>query len=151
MIFVILGIIILIVSFFVALASLIREQNRVQDFTDNEKLPERRETIPIKKDNFGSRIVKNTDSIHQDKAIPPSTIDEVPLPWKDDVEGQAGLNEEEKEIQRIRADLKKLTGKVESKDWTDTSNEVKEIHIEPKKRLSGEFSLHNILRRKGNY
>ncbi len=148
MIFVILGIIILIVSFFVALVSLIREQEKIEDLADKENLSGSKESMAMNRSGSlpkaqpidSSPWVGEKEKVETKTALP-STTEEVPLPWQ-----------EEQEIERIRASINRLKSargqKVSKREIEEVTQASQEI---PRRKLEGEFSLQDELRKRRDF
>ncbi len=87
--FVLLGIIILIVSFIVALISLIREQKELEDINSSMGVPPVAQTdvaAPAADVTGTAQIVKSVPSQQQEIAAPEQQTDEtVPFPWEQNV------------------------------------------------------------------
>lgn len=152
MIFVILGISILIISFFVALASLIREQDKIEGSSNEEVLSGSKEREAPKKENLpiahkpspkvpGEKVV-----ILGQESNAPTTAETVPYPWQQDLQGNQGeiSSPDREKIDKIRADIANLTARKKLQDQSgmilsEVSDEVQEEDLD--RKLSGEFSL----------
>lgn len=152
MIFVVLGVIILIVSFFIALVSLIREQDKIESLPNEVDLSVREDGEAVKEDNLPI-VHEPPKKVPSEKAMKvdqeskaPTTTEAVPYPWQQDLQGGQivfSLKDKEK-IDKIRTDIANLTIRKKLQDQSrmilpDISGEVQEEDLD--KKLSGEFSL----------
>ena len=155
MIYVILAIIILFVSFFVALTSLLKEQKKLQDTESKNRYPE-------------TLKVKDQDGTVNVEAAPPSALVEPtkdnaslaandvgesqnrpPFPWENEFASDSTkqMSEEDREIAKITKELQSV--KAESKqDTTELpiNHEPNEEH-DSGPQLAGEISMKDIVRK----
>lgn len=150
MIFVVFGIIVLIVSFVIALASLIREQNKLDSLLDKKELSKSRKT-----EEFESGIEKLAQrrNLRQQEELAEEIHEKEEnsarggrFSWDNifdvNAEGNGKNLSHEQEIERIMASLAKITS--EKKSEIQNKKQPWEISQEQdgsRKKLSGEFSL----------
>lgn len=152
MIFVILGITILIISFFIALASLIREQDKTEGSSNEEVLSGSKEREVPKKENLlithspPQKVPREEVLIFGQELNTPTTAETVPYPWQQDLQGNQGeiSSPDREKIDKIRADIANLTARKKLQDQRvmilpEVSGEVQEEDLD--RKLSGEFSL----------
>ena len=162
MIFVIIGVVILVASFFIALASLIREQDKVEQSPsiDNVTVNNKPKIINGDLNSFsanaksGDEDVGDKLNVGTSRSIKKSnTADTVPLPWDIDEKGDEQVKNDEdfEEIERIKASLRMLTGKEVSEDINEKNDKENKTKVESSgKIISGEFSLQEELRKRRN-
>lgn len=150
MIYAVVGLIILVVSFILALFSLIREQNQVKTFTqdepDFEKTDLKKSEI-VQKSALPSakKFAASSDSSTQKPALNPLE-DEVPFYWlknsspKEELENES----ENARIERIRKQLENIKISLSSLDRGNKG----ELQFQTKKktvgRLSGGFTIEEL-------
>ncbi len=165
MIYVIIGILILFVSFAFALVSLIREQNRIGDTEHLDGHPETAENanISIPLPGRNSQIVAASTPISAQPAVPitpeapflpqkslavtanPKDLREDIFPWEEPKLAQAsGSTDDVKTIEQIKLEIEKLKnnktqGNIAVQDATVSAGVSESPH-----KLSGEFSLKDL-------
>lgn len=128
MIFVLIGIIILVVSFIVALVSLIREQAKFehqaldldQDKESVEKVDEEPQVNGVSQD---SDVVLATGKLHYD-LIKEQRITQEQFFWEKPEYKNANLQDQDSEIESIRREIERKIEENKSKENTKLSGEV---------------------------
>ena len=148
MIFVIIGIIILVVSFIIALQSLVKEQNKAQTLEDNEELSGEKDVDSKleKKEKSDIESVSGQTQLptvsEEEKRL---SIDREPFPWEKDFGAHVTKKTEndQDEIERLKSQLAQIKA-AKGVSSTEKDEAEKDDVYHTGKSLSGEILLRDL-------
>ncbi len=147
MIFVLAGIVVLVVSFGIAFASLVREQTK---YEKRIKFDDEAKSLPQDEEDEGLRqksANKADDKVLREEQVDDSVIQHDPFPWEDpQATLKAKENQGDRTIEEIQAELaqmaRKRSGDVQARILEEEEDDDDDKAT--KGRLSGEISLSNF-------
>ena len=150
MIFVIIGIIILVVSFIIALKSLVKEQKKAQSLEGNEEFPGEKDVDATDKQE--QKVKSDIESVPAQTQEPRISEEEgrvptgrEPFPWEKDF-GANVLNKTENdqdEIERLKSQLAQIKAAKGISSVNKDEAEVDDVY-HTSKSLSGEILLRDL-------